>query len=199
MVFGFWRVLCVPDPSDVSAGSKSASFFSSSLVERRPAFNFVDLYIPANPFNSLANNVVPAVVLFSIILGIALVGVEHRERLLNVLQVAKDAISTATRLVTRLTPYGLFAIAANAAGTLGSGAVEPSAIYLVAYVAVAADMSLWCFQVWAALTRFARGMFSASPARTLSSLPSSPAILFIVLPGLTQASPHAPGAARPAM
>ena len=44
---------------------QNASFFSSSLVERRTAFNFIDLYIPANPFNSLANNVVPAVVLFS--------------------------------------------------------------------------------------------------------------------------------------
>jgi len=43
---------------------QNAWFFSSSLVERRPEFNFIDLYIPANPFNSLANNVVPAVVPF---------------------------------------------------------------------------------------------------------------------------------------
>src|SRR6186713_2138627 len=56
---------------------QNASFFSSSLVESRPAFDFVSLYIPANPFNSLANNVVPAVVLFSLILGVALSGVEH--------------------------------------------------------------------------------------------------------------------------
>src|SRR6185295_14915941 len=91
---------------------ESASFFSSSLVERRPDFNLIDLYIPANPFNSLANNVVPAVVLFSLVLGIALVGVARRERLLDVLTVARDAISAATRFVTSLTPYGLFAIAA---------------------------------------------------------------------------------------
>ena len=86
---------------------------------------------------------VPAVVLFSIVLGVALVGVEHRERLLNVLQVVKDAISTATRLVTRLTPYGLFAIAANAAGTLGLEQLSRLQIYLVAYVAVALMVSLW--------------------------------------------------------
>jgi Na+/H+-dicarboxylate symporter len=53
---------------------QSASFFNSSLVERRPAFDFVDRYIPANPFNSLANNVGLAVDRFSVILGIALVG-----------------------------------------------------------------------------------------------------------------------------
>jgi hypothetical protein len=28
--------------------------FSTSLVERRPPFDFVDLYIPSNPFNSAA-------------------------------------------------------------------------------------------------------------------------------------------------
>jgi len=121
---------------------ENASFFSSSLVERQPPFDFVDLYIPANPFHSLANNVVPAVVLFSVILGVALVGVEHKERLLDVLQVARDAIARATRLVTRLTPYGLFAIAANAAGTLGLEQLSRLQVYLVAYVAVALIVSL---------------------------------------------------------
>ena len=83
----------------------------------------IDLYIPANPFNSLANNVVPAVVIFSFVLGIAVAGVERRERLLDVLQVARDAILVATRAVTRLTPYGIFAIAANAADAR-AGAVD---------------------------------------------------------------------------
>src|SRR3954471_16097178 len=51
---------------------QSASFFSTTLVEEREPFDLLNLYIPTNPFNSLANNVVPAVVLFSIIVGIAL-------------------------------------------------------------------------------------------------------------------------------
>jgi len=33
---------------------ETASFFSTALVERRPPFNFVDLFIPSNPFYSLA-------------------------------------------------------------------------------------------------------------------------------------------------
>ena len=122
---------------------QNASFFSSSLVEQRPEFDFVNLYIPANPFNALANSVVPAVVLFSIILGIALVGVERRNSLLDVLQVARDAISRATRFVTSLAPYGLFAVAANAAGTLGLEQVSRLQVYLWAYVAVALLVSMW--------------------------------------------------------
>ena len=174
---------------------QNASFFSSSLVERRPAFNFIDLYIPANPFNSLANNVVPAVVLFSLILGVALVGVERRERLLDVLQVARDAISAATRFVTRLTPYGLFAIAANAAGTLSLEQLSRLQIYLVAYVAVALMVSLWVLPgLVAALTPIrARDVLGESRDSLITAFIAGD--LFIVLPGLMQASQHAP---RPA-
>src|SRR4051812_9899950 len=71
---------------------QSGSFFSTTLVERRPPFDFVELYIPSNPFYSLANNIVPAVVLFSVILGIALIGLERKQVLLEVLGVAAEAV-----------------------------------------------------------------------------------------------------------
>ena len=48
---------------------EGANFFSSTLIERRVPFDFIDLYIPANPFHSLANNVV---VVLSHSLGISL-------------------------------------------------------------------------------------------------------------------------------
>ena len=168
--------------------AQNASFFSTSLVERRAAFNFIDLYIPANPFNSLANNIVPAVVLFSVILGVALVRVQHRERLLDVLQVARAAISTATRFVTRLTPYGLFAIAANAAGTMGVEQLSRLQVYLVAYVAMALLVSLWVLPgLIAALTPLrARDVLNESKDSLITACIAGD--LFIVLPGLMQAS-----------
>jgi Na+/H+-dicarboxylate symporter/ABC-type amino acid transport substrate-binding protein len=167
---------------------QNASFFSSSLVERRPAFNFIDLYIPANPFNSLANNVVPAVVLFSLILGVAVIGVARRDRLLDVLNVARDAISAATRFVTRLTPYGLFAIAANAAGTLGLEQLGRLQIYLVAYVAVALIVGLWVLPgLVAVLTPIrVRDILGESRDSLITAFIAGD--LFIVLPGLMQAS-----------
>jgi Na+/H+-dicarboxylate symporter/ABC-type amino acid transport substrate-binding protein len=166
----------------------NASFFSSSLVERRAAFDFVDLYIPANPFNSLANNVVPAVVLFSIVLGVALIGVERKERLLDALQVGRDAISRAARLVTRLTPYGLFAIAANAAGTMSVEQLGRLQVYLVSYVVVALLVSLWVLPgLVAALTPIrARDILGESHEALITAFIAGD--LFIVLPGLVQAS-----------
>ena len=167
---------------------QSASFFSSSLVDRPAEFDFLSLYLTSNPFHALANNIVPAVVLFSIVLGCALVGIDGRERLLDVLFVTRAAISRATRWVTRLTPLGLFAIAANAAGTLDLEQLERLQIYLIAYVAVALLISLWVLPALvAALTPIrARDMLRESQDSLITAAIAGD--LFIVLPGLTQAS-----------
>src|SRR5262245_1115624 len=124
---------------------ESASFFSTTLVEERPPVDFLSLYIPANPFHSLANSVVPAVVLFSVILGIALMGIERKQGLLEVLGVAERALARANALVARLTPYGLFAIAAHTAGTMDLGQIARLRVYQLAYAALALLLALWVF------------------------------------------------------
>ncbi len=122
---------------------ETASFFSTTLLEAPQPFNFVDLFIPANPFNSLANGVVPAVVLFAVVLGIAMIGLERKAVLLDLLSAANALVSRATRFVVQLTPYGMFAIAANAAGTLKVEQLGQIQVYLLTYVAIALLVSLW--------------------------------------------------------
>ena len=167
---------------------ETAMFFSTSLVEQRPPFDFVALYIPANPFNSLANNIVPAVVLFSVVVGVALIGVERKQALLDVLQVATEAVSRATRAIVRLTPYGLFAIAASAAGTLNLDQLGRLQVYLLAYVAIALLVSLWVLPgLIAALTPIRmRELFHLTRDALITAFVAGD--LFIVLPALIQAS-----------
>ncbi len=167
---------------------QNATFFSTTLVEPRQPFNFVDLYIPSNPFYSLANNIVPAVVLFSVVLGVALIGVERKQILLDVLSVASDALSLATRFVVRLTPYGLFAIAATAAGTLSLEQLGRLQVYLIAYVLVALLVSLWVLPgLVAALTPIrALDILRLTKNALLTAFVAGD--LFIVLPALIQAS-----------
>jgi Na+/H+-dicarboxylate symporter/ABC-type amino acid transport substrate-binding protein len=163
---------------------ENASFFSTSLIQSRPPFDVVSLYIPSNPFYSLANNIVPAVVLFSVVLGVALIGVERRQLVLDILLVLRDAVSRVTRFVTRLTPVGLFAIAATAAGTLNPEQLGRLQIYLLAYVSISLLLSLWVLPgLVAALTPI--------PATALLRQASTPLTtafvagdLFIVLPSL---------------
>jgi Na+/H+-dicarboxylate symporter len=122
---------------------KSASFFSTALVEESPHLDFISLYIPSNPFHSLANSVVPAVVLFSGLLGVALIGIDRKERLIEALKVAERALAQANRFVVRLTPIGLFAIAALTAGTMDWEQLSRLRVYLIGYAAMSLLLALW--------------------------------------------------------
>jgi Na+/H+-dicarboxylate symporter/ABC-type amino acid transport substrate-binding protein len=168
--------------------SQSASFFSTTLVEQRPSFDLIDLYIPSNPFRSLAENIVPAVVLFSVLLGIALIGVERKQLLLDLLNVTGSALTRVARLIFRLTPYGLFAIAASAAGTMSLDQFGRLQVYLVAYVLVALLVALWVLPgLVASLTPIPRrALFSASRDSLLTAFAAGD--LFIVLPGLIEST-----------
>jgi len=121
----------------------SASFFSSTLVQPREATDFLALYIPSNPFRSLADAVVPAVVLFSVALGVALIGIERKQTLLDALGALLEALMSITEFVVRLAPYGVFAIAAKAAGTMDVYQVRSLQVYAASYGAIALLMSLW--------------------------------------------------------
>jgi Na+/H+-dicarboxylate symporter/ABC-type amino acid transport substrate-binding protein len=181
LVFAFLIPLTFPS-------IETASFFSTTLLERRAAFDFVDLYIPSNPFYSLANNIVPAVVLFSVVVGVALIGVEKKQTLVEVIRTASEALSRATRFIVRLTPYGLFAIAAVAAGTLNLEQLGRLQVYLISYVAVAFLVSLWVLPgLVAAVTPIrVREIFSLTRDALIVGFVAGD--LFIILPVLIEAS-----------
>jgi Na+/H+-dicarboxylate symporter/ABC-type amino acid transport substrate-binding protein len=180
LVFTFLMPLAFPD-------IETASFFSSTLVERRRPFNFVDLFIPSNPFYALSNNVVPAVVLFSVFLGVALIGVERKQIALDVFTIAKEALSIATKFVVSLTPYGIFAIAAHTAGTLNLEQVARIQVYLITYVLIALLMALWILPGLVAALTPLRYSEVLGPTRDGLITAFMAGDLFIVLPILIQA------------
>jgi Na+/H+-dicarboxylate symporter/ABC-type amino acid transport substrate-binding protein len=121
---------------------KAAFFFSTTLLEQPEPLSFVDLYIPANPFHSLANSIVPAVTLFSAALGIALIGVPGKERFLEPFDAFMQAIARVTHFIVRLTPLGVVPIAAVAAGTLSPEELSRLEAYLITFVAGALVLGL---------------------------------------------------------
>ena len=121
----------------------SASFFSTSQVEEAKPVDFLKLYIPANPFASLANAVMPAIVVFSALIGVALIGVKNKQSLLEPLAALAEALMAVTGFIARLAPYGVFALAASAAGTLNLEELERLQVYAVVYMTMAIILSLW--------------------------------------------------------
>jgi Na+/H+-dicarboxylate symporter len=115
---------------------QTANFFSTSLVTPPDKINFLELYIPANPFHSLASNVVPATVLFSVAMGIGLMGVKKKEGLLNGLSAMVQALTSITNFIVKLAPIGVFGIAASASGTIDIEGLDKLQLYLYAYMAI---------------------------------------------------------------
>lgn len=90
------------------------------LQEAPAAFDWLDLYIPSNLFRALSNNLIPAVVLFGILAGLSLgqIPQERKAVLLQALDAFNDAMARVSRMVLKLTPYGLFTMAAVTAGQI---------------------------------------------------------------------------------
>ena len=116
---------------------ETSGFFSTSLVAEAKVFNFVDLYIPSNIFASLSNTIVPAVVLFSLLMGISLINIKNKDHFLSILGTVGDALMGVASFVAKLAPLGIFAISASAAGTLEPAELGRLQVFLWVYLIAA--------------------------------------------------------------
>ena len=165
---------------------KSASFFSSSLIEPVRVFDLVELYIPANPFASLANNVVPAAVLFSILLGIGVGRIPGREGLLQGLDVVADGLNVINKMIIKLSPVGVFAIAAGTAGTISLTEVDKLQAFLITYTLVVLAMTFVVLPMLvSAVTPFRYRDLLSIPKDTLITIFATSKII-VVLPQLVE-------------
>jgi len=123
----------------------TASFFGSAASPQPQQSNLIDLYLPSNVFYSLSNNMVPAVVFFSILVGVALISVEDKSSVLPIFDGLAAAFSKINAAFVQLTPYGIFAIAAAAAGTMTIEELARVQVYLVTYVSLALLVTFWIF------------------------------------------------------
>jgi Na+/H+-dicarboxylate symporter/ABC-type amino acid transport substrate-binding protein len=122
---------------------ESASYFSSTLVESAEEFDFISMFIPANPFGALAQNVVPGVVLFSVAFGISIIGIKKKQGLLDVLDTVGEGLGRVSTFVVSLAPYGVFALMANAAGTIDFSRLQGLQVYVMTYLAAALLITFW--------------------------------------------------------
>ena len=167
---------------------KTASFFSTALIKKVQDFNLLELYIPANPFYSMSANIVPAVVLFSVALGVALISVKNKNIFIENCSIITNALGRVTGFVVNLAPIGIFAIAASATGTMETGEFGRLQVYLVTYLATWAVMAFWTLP--ALVTSFTPIRYKDILGESKGVLIAAFAIgnLFIVLPLLAEVS-----------
>jgi Na+/H+-dicarboxylate symporter/ABC-type amino acid transport substrate-binding protein len=164
----------------------SASFFSNSLVTVAHAIDLVALYIPSNPFHSLSENLVPASVLFSIMLGIGIGGIPGKEGLLRGMDVLASGLNEINKMVIKLTPIGIFAIAAGTAGTISLTEIGKLQAYLVTYTVIAITLSFVVLPLLvSAVTPFKYRDLLSIPKDTLITIFAAAKII-VVLPQLIE-------------
>jgi len=120
----------------------SSSFFSIQQLEESSKPDFLRLFIPSNPVHAYAFALVPAIVIFSILVGISLIGISNNEVLLEPLRVLNTAMMRITSLVGKLAPIGVFALIASAVGTIAFEDLARLQVYIIVYALIALVLSL---------------------------------------------------------
>ncbi len=137
ILLGFWAVgvLVIVAVTQILPAAQAASFFSAPEVatseEQQP---FVSMFIPTNVFRSLSDGVVPAVVVFCLLFGMALSAMPGKGGLLDLLDLCAETMARISLWLVKLAPLGLFALTAAAAGTLQMDELVRLQAYLVMFL-----------------------------------------------------------------
>ena len=115
-----------PHPSSTQLGG----YISSDI----PQLNFAELLIPDNIFYDLTNNIVPAVVIFSLFVGIALMHIKEKDVMMRTMENLVQVLTQITSWIARITPIGTFLIIANQVGTIQLSTVKQMSTYIILYI-----------------------------------------------------------------
>ena len=105
--------------------------------------NFAELLIPDNVFYALSNNSVPAVVMFGLLLGIALMHLREKQTILSLLDTLVEAFTRMTGWISRITPLGTFLIIADRVGMIQLATVKQISTYLILYILCTCLLVFW--------------------------------------------------------
>ena len=87
--------------------------------------------------------------------GIGLIGIREKHKLIDGLAILATALSRVASFIVYLTPVGVFAIAASAAGTMTLEEIGRLQVYLVSFTVAALLLTFWVLPMLvAALTPF---------------------------------------------
>ena len=109
---------------------QEATFFRPSLLQAPKPLDLLQLFIPVNPFEAYAQTQIPAVVLFSLAIGLALIVIPNRQPLIQVMDRFNDALLRLSAFIAEFTPIGVFAILATTTAGIDASDVPRLVVYV---------------------------------------------------------------------
>ncbi len=123
----------------IAEGPKQTGYITREV----PELNFAEILIPQNIFYDLANGIIPAVVIFSLLIGISLMYLGDKQTIMSSLQTLLDALTRVTSWIARITPIGTFLIMANQMGTVQFPIIKQMSTYIILYVLGTSLVTFW--------------------------------------------------------
>lgn len=121
----------------------AVTFIGQGGEESSLARNFLSYIVPENPFYDLANNIVPAIAVLGLILGVALMHLTAKEPLLSLLERTNQIIEKIFKWLAILSPIGIFAHIAVASGTVRFENLIALQFYVFSFLGVSAFVIFW--------------------------------------------------------
>lgn len=154
-----WAINIITIYTTVYLFPKSPSATVSAYSNIKPStINFAELIIPDNIFAALSNNLIPAVVVFGLLIGISLMHIKEKQPFMGVLDTLVSSLTKITGWIARITPIGTFLILADRVGTVQLATVKQIGTYLILYILGISLLALWV------IPRIV-GMLTAIPAK----------------------------------
>jgi Na+/H+-dicarboxylate symporter len=110
---------------------------------KRLSKNFLKYLVPENPFYDLTNNIVPAIAIFGLIAGCALMHLEKKEPVLSFLERSNQIIEKILLWLAYLSPIGVFSHISVAMGTVYFKDLYALEFYVVAFILICLFATLW--------------------------------------------------------
>jgi Na+/H+-dicarboxylate symporter len=170
-----------------SATDTTAAAASGAAAPELPTLRgFVVGLVPTNPVRAAVDAAMLPLVVFVVLFAAAVTRLpaSGRDPIVLFFGAVRDAMLVVVGWVLRLTPIGVFALAADMGAQLGIGAAGALGYYILVLCGMVAVVTLACYPVAAIFGRTSMGRFAraAAPAQmvavsTRSSLASLPALV----------------------
>lgn len=103
--------------------------------------SIIDEFIPANVFKAMSDSVIPAIVLFCVFIGAALIGLPNKKIVLEPLNTLTTALGKITNVVIDFSPIGIFSLTATAVGEMDFSKIGTLGVYMAAFIGAALIMT----------------------------------------------------------
>lgn len=117
-------------------GKNAQGLLSTGVEIETTPYNFIESiveWIPVNPIEAMATTNMLQIIFFSIIVGVSLLALGKRvENMVKLIDEGADLMIKITEFVMKTAPYGILALIANMAGTMGTDILSEVGRFIIA-------------------------------------------------------------------